>query len=148
MSPYLVVAFDQAAILKPLLAMMLLTALVWLYMLARRVGWMLGHGIAPQRVATPEARVALLPEAVERPSNNLKNLFELPVLFYALCIVLLVQERVDLDYVELAWAFVALRTLHSLVHCTVNIVKLRFAFYLLSSLVLWAMLARFVLAVF
>ena len=40
-----------------------------------------------------------------------------------------------------AWLFVGLRAAHSVVHCTVNIVKVRFVFYLLSSLVLWFMLA-------
>ncbi len=65
----------------------------------------------------------ILPASVNHASNNLKNLFELPVVFYALCAVLLVSQSVDAVYLYCAWAFVGLRVLHSLIHCTVNIVR-------------------------
>jgi hypothetical protein len=131
-----------APLLPPLLAMMALTALVWLFMYVRRLGYMLGHGIDAQQVSTPQKMATLIPEAVERPANNLRNLFELPVLFYALCLLLTQTGWAQALDVQLAWAFVGLRALHSLVHCTVNYVNARFAFYVLSSLALWAMLAR------
>jgi hypothetical protein len=57
---------------------------------------------------------------VSNPSDNLKNLFEIPVIFYA----------------------VALRALHSAVHCTINIVLLRFYLYLFSTLSVWFIAAR------
>ena len=90
----------------------------------------------------PEKGAALFPEQVNWPAYNLKNLFELPVLFYALCLYLYVSQSVDPVFVWSGWAYVGLRAAHSLVHCTVNIVKLRFAAYLLSSLVLWFMVVR------
>ena len=137
-------------ILSPMLALMGLTAAVWLFMYARRLGYMLAHGIDAQRVNSPQKMAELIPEAVERPANNLRNLFELPVLFYALCLVLMQQGWAlpadGLD-VQLAWAFVGLRALHSLVHCTFNYVNARFAFYALSSIVLWVMLGRVALSV-
>jgi hypothetical protein len=89
-----------------------------------------------------------LPDAVNLPSNNLKNLFEMPVLFYALCMALYALGRADDEYLMLAWVYVGLRAAHSVVHCTVNIVNLRFAAYFLSSLVLVFMLLRFALQVF
>jgi hypothetical protein len=130
------------ALLPPMLAMMALTAAVWLFMYVRRLGYMLAKGIDAQDVSTPQKMAALIPEAVERPANNLRNLFELPVLFHALCLLLLQMGWAQALDVQLAWAFVGLRALHSLVHCTVNYVNARFAFYVLSSLALWAMLAR------
>jgi hypothetical protein len=129
-------------LLPPLLAMMGLTATVWLFMYVRRLGYMLAKGIDAQDVSTPQKMAALIPEAVERPANNLRNLFELPVLFYALCLLLTQMGWAQALDVQLAWAFVGLRALHSLVHCTINYVNARFAFYVLSSLALWAMLAR------
>ena len=129
-------------LLAPLLAMMALTALVWLFMYVRRLGYMLAQGIDSQDVSSPQKLAALIPEAVERPANNLRNLFELPVLFYALGLLLMHMGWAQPLDVQLAWAFVGLRALHSLVHCTFNHVNTRFAFYALSSIVLWVMLAR------
>ena len=129
-------------ILGPFLAMVLLTVIVWLVMYWRRLNYIFRHRIDAQQLTIPEKGAALLPEQVNWPAYNLKNLFELPVLFYALCLYLYVSQSVDPVFVCSGWAFVGLRAAHSLVHCTVNIVKLRFAAYLLSSLVLWFMAVR------
>ena len=137
----------QQAILQPVAALMLLTFLVWLAMLTRRLRYLVANRIHPQRVATLEQVNSLLPEAVNRPSNNLKNLFELPVLFYFACLALLALQQVDMTYLVLAWSFVALRAVHSAIQCSVNIVRLRFTAYVLSSAVLWMIIARFALQV-
>ena len=79
---------------------------------------------------------------MSNPSDNLKNLFEIPVLFYALALYLFVTNHVDDTYVSAAWIFVAFRVFHSAVHCTVNIVTLRFYLYLASTLALWFMAIR------
>ncbi|TAH45195.1 MAG: hypothetical protein E6Q43_01200 [Dokdonella sp.] len=129
------------SLVQPLLALMLLTLLVWLVMYVRRIGYMRANRISAQQLSTPDKR-SLLSEPVNRPSNNLINLFEMPVLFYALCLLLMASNQVDALYVQLAWAFVGLRALHSLIQCTVNIVIWRFVAYLLSSLVLAAMIIR------
>jgi hypothetical protein len=125
--------------------MMLLTAVVWVYMYVRRLTYIKTNRIPPQELATPEMAAAVLPEPVARPANNLRNLFELPVVFYALCLYLYVTGSVDGVYVVSAWAFFALRAAHSAVHCTANIVVLRFAAYFAAALVLWFMLARAIL---
>lgn len=138
----------QQSILQPAAALMLLTMLVWFVMVVKRVGYLITNRIHPQRVATLEQVNALLPEHINRPSDNFKNLLELPVLFYAICLALLALDKVDSTYLTLAWLFVALRTAHSAIQCSINIVRLRFVAYVLSSLVLWIMFARFVLAAF
>ena len=126
--------------------MMLLTACVWIYMYTRRLTYIKANRIPPQELTTPEKAAALLPESVALPANNLRNLLELPVLFYALCLFLYVTGSADSVHVVSAWTFVALRTAHSVIHCTVNIVTLRFLTYFAAGLVLWFMLARTLLS--
>ena len=130
------------ALLQPALALMALTFVVWVYMYVRRFGFIIAHRVGAQQVASPEQLNALLPEVVNRPSNNLKNLFELPVIFYALVAYLLALGNQESVFVRLAWAYVALRALHSAIHCTVNLVVARFTVYALSSAVLWLMLVK------
>lgn len=132
-------------LLRPMVAMMVLTGLVWLFMYARRLGYMTSHGIDAQSVNTPQKMTAAVPEGVEFASNNLKNLFELPVLFYAVCLVLVQLGWATHTDVTAAWVFVGLRAVHSAVHCTVNVVMVRFVAYLGASLVLWFMLGRLVM---
>ncbi|MDN0077590.1 MAPEG family protein [Crenobacter sp. SG2303] len=136
----------EHALLYPVLSLMLLTLLVWVYMYALRLRYLVTKRIPSQQIATPERINAMLPEHINRPSNNLKNLFELPVIFYATCSLLLALHHADAVFVQLAWAYVALRALHSAIQCTINHVPLRFTAYLASSIVLWAMVIRLALS--
>ena len=90
---------------------------------------------------------ALLTES-PRQADNLKNLFELPVLFYVAALLSMVLMIQDPFLVQLAWGYVALRYVHSFVHCTYNRVMHRFMAYAASCIVLmfiWARLAAYVL---
>ncbi len=136
---------NQQIIIEPVIFMLLLTGAVWAYMYARRLPYILTNKIDPQSIATPELLNAKLPANINNPANNLKNLFELPVVFYVICVLLLLSQKVDEVFLYSAWAYVGLRTAHSLIHCTINVVNFRFTAYLLSSLVLWFMLVRFAL---
>ena len=134
-------------ILLPLLAQVGLTFLVWIYLYVTRLGEINTKKIKVQKLSTAASSQALLTDSAG-PSENFKNLFEMPVLFYAailLSLVLLVQDRL---LAQLAWTFVALRAFHSLVHCTYNRVMHRFVLYLASSLVLILMWFRLGLYVF
>ena len=130
-------------LLAPFAAMMVLTFVVWVAMYALRLPYILGNKIDPQSIATPEQMNAAMPVWASNPSNHLKNLFEMPVLFYALVLALIITGNQDPWMLKLAWSYAGLRALHSLIHCTVNIVNLRFAAYLLSSLALGTMVMRF-----
>ena len=132
----------QAAIFGPFLATMLLTLVVWLYMYIRRISFIMSRGISSQDLAVPGALAGLSPPAVSNPSDNLKNLFEIPVLFYALALYLFVTKQVDVPYLDAAWVFVAFRALHSTVHCTFNLVILRFYLYLIATLAVWFIAIR------
>ena len=139
---------SQTAIFGPFFATMLLTLLVWMYMYVRRIHFLTRNEISAVDMAVPGALAAISPAAVSNPSDNLKNLFEIPVLFYALALYLFVTHQVDATYVNAAWIFFAFRALHSAVHCTFNLVMLRFYLYLIAALALWFMFARAVLGYF
>ena len=139
---------QDAAIFAPFAGMLLLSFVVWVYMYTLRLGYIARHRIDSQDLTTPEKGARIIPERVNWPAHNLRNLFELPVVFYALCLYLYATGNVDTTYVTSAWLFLSFRIAHSAVHCTVNIVKLRFAVYMLASLVLWFMVLRAALELF
>jgi hypothetical protein len=132
----------QLAIFAPFFAMMFLTLIVWVYMYIRRISFIRSNKISPRDLAVPGALAQLSPSAVSNPSDNLKNLFEIPVLFYGLALYLFVTHQVDAAYVSAAWTFVAFRALHSAVHCTINLVMLRFYLYMLSTVAVWFIAVR------
>jgi hypothetical protein len=138
----------QAAIFGPFFATMFLTLLVWVYMYIRRIAFITGNKISSADLAAPGALAQLSPPAVANPSDNLKNLFEIPVLFYALTLYLFVTNQVDTVYVYAAWVFVAFRALHSAVHCTFNLIMLRFYLYLFATIAVWFIATRAALAYF
>jgi hypothetical protein len=128
---------DNAAIFGPFFATILLTFVVWVYMYVRRIRFITSSNLTQEQMITPGMLAQLSPPAVNNPSENLKNLFEMPVLFYALALHLFSTNQVDSAYLTAAWLFVVFRALHSLVHCTVNIVVLRFYLYLFATLAVW-----------
>ena len=129
-------------IFGPFFAMMFLTFAVWVYMYVRRIAYCKANRIHPQRLATPDKAVQLIAEEIQYPAYNLRNLLELPIVFYALCLALFVTGTVDNLFVIAAWAYVGLRTIHSVIQCTTNIVMHRFSVYMASSVVLWIMVLR------
>lgn len=133
-------------ILLPLLAQVALTFAVWVYLYLTRLAEMGRKRIGPQRLASRAAADTLLTDSAG-PANNFRNLFEMPVLFYLAVVLSLVLFLQDPLMVALAWTFVALRAVHSLIHCTYNRVMHRFVAYAASSLVLlliWVRLAVFI----
>jgi hypothetical protein len=138
----LVVNSDQSAIFVPFLGVMLLTFLVWLYMYIRRLRFLIGHDLDPQTVSTPDKAARVIPGHINRASDNLKNLFELPVLFYAVCLYLYIRTQVDTWHLVCAWGFLLMRVVHSAIQCTINLVVPRFLAYALASLALWIMIIR------
>ncbi|MFZ1889579.1 MAG: MAPEG family protein [Candidatus Binataceae bacterium] len=132
---------EQTAIFGPMFAMMLLTLAVWVYMYIRRIGFISSHKFT-QKDLTPAALAQLSPPEVSNPSDNLKNLFEIPVLFYVLVLYLFAAKQVDAVYVDAAWIFVAFRVMHSAVHCTFNLIMLRFYLYLIATVAVWFIAIR------
>jgi len=130
----------QTAIFGPVFAVIGLTIVVWTYMYARRIPFI--RSLGPGVQLTPARLAELSPPVVSNPSDNLKNLFEIPVIFYALALYLFATRRVDGVYLGAAWIFAVFRALHSAVHCTVNVILVRFALYCVSTLAVWFIAAR------
>jgi hypothetical protein len=126
---------DARAIFLPDLAMVFLTVIVWLRMYVERIGQMRALRVSPQRVATSAQMAAALPDT--RASDNFRNLFVVPVLFYLATVVAHLIGAVDPTTVVIAWVFVALRYVHSVIHVTYNRVRHRFTVYVLGCVVLW-----------
>ena len=138
----------HSGILLPFFGVMLLTLVVWIYMYIRRTSYLLRERIDLRTVDTPEKAATVVPGTVSLASHNLKNLFELPVIFYAVCLYLFVSDSVDGIYLAAAWWFFAFRVVHSLIHCGYNKVEHRFAAYMLAAIGLWVMVIRSALSLF
>ena len=132
---------QQPEIFRPAFAMMFLTMAVWLYMYARRIPFIRGSRLHPEQL-TPVEFARISPPVVRNPSDNFSNLFEIPTLFYFFVLYLYVRQQVDPTYLAAAWVFVAFRITHSIVHCTINFIPLRFWLYATSTTALWFMVIR------
>ncbi|MFT4807301.1 MAG: hypothetical protein ACI9LX_000618 [Paraglaciecola sp.] len=82
------------------------------------------------------------PEGVVKVSNNIANQFEIPVLFYALCLVLYNIDAAGMVAILMAWLFVLSRFAHAYVHIGSNYVPMRLRLFLVGCFVLIAMLIQ------
>jgi len=85
-----------------------------------------------------------LPDYLAKVNNNYNNLLELPILFYVVCVLLMVTARVDAVQLVLAWAYVATRCIHSLIHITFNRLRYRAWVFFFNVAALVAMWIRLV----
>ena len=80
-------------------------------------------------------------------TDNHNHLFEQPTLFYALTVYLYLSQHVDATHIFLAWLYVALRTVHTLIQTTTNNVSLRAPVFILSGVCMLVMIVRELLVV-
>ncbi len=122
--------------------MVLLAFIVAGTMLKRRIGALKAGKIHPQAVALSSQISALLPDS--RASDNFRNLFETPVLFYVAILTIYSAHIGSAAYIWLAWIYVASRYLHSWIQCGRNKVMSRFKAFVLSCttlVVIWLLIA-------
>jgi hypothetical protein len=124
-------------ILLTLVAMAAIVFTVAGVMFRRRVAFMKANRLHPQKVATSAKMAAAIEDT--RASDNFRNLFEMPVLFYAAVLTATVTNMTSIVLLVLAWGYVLARALHSAIHCTHNTVMQRFYAFLTSTLLLLAM---------
>jgi hypothetical protein len=119
-------------------------------MYATRIPAMSKAKVDPDRLANdPDVTLdKVLPPGVQWKAHNYNHLHEAPTVFYAIAIVLAIVGQGDGINAMLGWVYVALRVIHSLVQVTVNKVLVRFTAFLLSSLVLIALIVHAAMAVF
>lgn len=132
-------------ILAPMLTLVGWTFVMWVWMYATRIPAMRAAGIDPARV-TGKADLESLPLRVQNVANNYNHLHEQPVLFYALCTWSVLAGAGDAVNVALAWGYVALRVVHSLIQATTNFVPLRFGVFAIGSVLLFVVFLRSALA--
>ena len=137
---------ENAGFVAPVMALVLWTLVVWLWMYATRIPAMQKAKIDPQDAA--RTRTLDLPPEVMWVSDNYNHLMEQPTIFYAAALAAQLAGQADGLNVGLAWAYVILRVVHSLIQCTVNVVMARFAVFSLATVVLAVMAIRVALAVF
>ncbi len=136
---------NQSQIFWPMLAQVFLTYMVYAVLGRRRFGPLIAGAVRPKVYTTRGSE----PEGSATASNNLMNQFELPVLFYALCLSLYVSSGVGAATVAIAWVFVALRFAHASVHLTSNRLGMRSALFAAGFAVLgvgWVLFAVHVAA--
>jgi hypothetical protein len=107
------------------LALVLLTFAVGVRLLYVRTVEMREKRVHPQAASNSLQMAAKLQNV--QAADNFRNLFETPVLFYALVAVAIASNYAPAWLLMGAWAYVALRVVHSVIHCTYNRVMPRFA---------------------
>jgi hypothetical protein len=137
-------------ILQPVIALAAWTMVMWLWMYATRIPAMNKAKLSDADLSTlNQGKLdAVLPPQVQWKAYNYNHLHEAPTVFYAVAIVLAIIGQGDGLNAWLGWAYVALRVIHSLVQATVNKVMVRFAVFVLSSLVLIALILHAAIALF
>ncbi len=130
-----------AALIQPVVALVVLTAIVGLMMVVyRNVALIRGAASARYfRTFTADQPA----EWVERPARTYMNLLELPVLFYVVCLLMLTTGRFDPVQVSLAWLFVITRYAHAFIYIGFNDVPLRFTAFLTGVVTLAVIWTRF-----
>jgi hypothetical protein len=134
--------------LSPVLALVAWTLVMWIWMYATRIPAMQAAGIDPQDAAYPGTWAHRLRPGVRSVADNYNHLHEQPTIFYALMFFAALTGGADATTLGLAWAYVALRVVHSLVQATFNRVIVRFSIFALASLVLMALTVRELARVF
>jgi hypothetical protein len=133
------------AIFLPVAALVALTFGVALLLLQARFRAAYRRQVTPGDFRYGESE--RVPAEARLPSRNLVNLLEMPVLFYVACVIFYAIGSVDGAALALAWAYVASRGVHSLIHLTYNNVFHRLAAFAAGNVVLLAIWIRLVLAV-
>ena len=134
---------NTTAILLPLIGMAALTALVQLLIPFARIASVRRGEVTIDDFVLGESDK--VPARVSIPNRNYMNLLEFPVLLYPACLIAYVATDVSGIMVAVAWTFVALRTVHSVIHLTYNRVSHRVVAFGLSNVAmvtLWVLVTH------
>ena len=138
----------DTTILQPLVILVAWTMIMWLWMYVTRIPAIQKARMRLDPNEVNGVQMSSLPANVRWKADNYNHLMEQPTVFYAIVIVLaLLGEGSDTN-VMLAWGYVGLRIVHSLVQALVNKIEVRFGIFSLSSLMLIALVVNALCAVF
>ena len=135
-------------ILAPLMALVLWTFVMWAWLYATRISAIRKNKIVMDPQRPGGELLAQLPAEVRWKADNYNNLMEQPTLFYAVALTLALLDADAGLNTGLAWLYVGLRVVHSLVQAIVNIIIIRFAIFMAASFVLLVMAIRAAMIIF
>lgn len=127
--------------IAPVLALVVWTLVVWVWMYALRIPAVQAAGLTPEQLKD-RAVLQSLPAPARQVADNYNHLHEQPTIFYAAALAIQIAGAADTLSVGLAWAYVVVRVVHSLVQNTTNAIMLRFPVFVVGSLILAAMAVR------
>jgi hypothetical protein len=133
-------------ILTPVLALVAWSLVMWLWMYATRIPAMQKAKIDPQEAV--RTRTLNLPGPAQWPADNYNHLMEQPTIFYALAFYVYLSGAENPLNIALAWGYVGLRVVHSVLQATVNIVTVRFLIFSLATFCLFGIVAQQAIALF
>lgn len=139
---------NATPMLAPVIALVIWSGVIWTWMYATRIPAIIRARMVLDPVMPRGDQMAQLPARVRWKADNFNQLMELPTLFYAVAISLAVLGDASSSSLALAWGFVALRVVHSLVQTLWNHIPTRFALFFISSLVLFGLTFKAALLVF
>ena len=128
--------------LQPVVALVMWSMVMWAWMYVTRVPATLAMKMKLDPELPNGQQMSTLPARVRWKADNYNHLMEQPTIFYAAALALALLG------VGLAWAYVGIRVVHSLFQALVNKIEVRFAIFVLGSLVLLALALRAAAQVF
>lgn len=140
----------HSPILAPVVALIIWSLIVLAWAVVTRMPALKAAGIdlAKARGGKPGGLDGVLPDSTQWKAHNYNHLMEQPTLFYAVALTLAMLGAGGGLNTTLAWAYVGLRVLHSLIQGTSNIIRYRFLVFALATLVLAALTVHAALIVF
>ncbi len=131
----------HSPILAPVVALVAWSLVMWVWMYVTRIPAMQRAGIDSKNLvggSAADLRERIDPKS-QWPADNYNHLHEQPTIFYAIALALALMGAGGGLNTTIAWAYVGLRVVHSIVQATINRVVVRFAIFVLSSLCLVAL---------
>ena len=137
---------ESKSIFYPVIGLVFFTFFIALWVAITRISHLRRNRIHPQALADGKQCDEIL-SAVENPSDAFENLFEMPVLFYAVTLAIYTTGQVDATYVTLAWMFVFFRVAQGLIHSTCNRIMHRAMSFWFGSVILFILWVRFAIQI-
>lgn len=128
---------SNSLILIPMLILIAWSMIMWIWMYATRIPAIQAVKMKLDPEAPNGQQMSSLPAKVRWKADNYTHLMEQPTIFYALIVTCVLLGEVNDMNIYLAWAYVLLRIIHSLVQALVNIIELRFAIFVFSNIPLF-----------
>lgn len=126
----------RSPILLPVVGLVAWTMVVWFWMYLTRIPAIFKAKMRLDPNAPRGEQMSQLPPTVRWKADNYNHLMEQPTIFYAVALSLALAGEGGGLNAQLAWAYLGLRIVHSLVQVLINNITVRFSFFMISSLVL------------